>query len=424
MSKTRRTAPARERRIAPGVTERHSVECPASRRARATCACVPAYRARIRTGPRGEQRTISETFGTLAEAVEWIEDARALQRSGQHPSPRKAVPTLAKAAADFLAWARAGKALNRSGRRYAANTIENYERVLRVHVLAFVSERSGQALKDLPVDAIDTRTMQAMVGHLTSTGSAATARMAEAALAAVLRDLYAREILDEIPSRPTLPAPPTGRDQFLTVEQADKLLAVAANDDAETGRSLMAPLIGVLVATGCRISEALGLVWGPEGLDLNTGSPTVTIARDTTKTEAGARTVGIEHEYAAVLRRHRLATGRPADGALVFADDDGKPLTRDGRVRAGFERVCKAGSVESIGFHVLRHSQGSWLSAAGESATDIAARLGHSDAAFTLRRYVHADRERLADAPAALATLRQRARESRGSGKAERPARQ
>ena len=46
----------------------------------------------------------------------------------------------------------------------------------------------------------------------------------------------------------------------------------------------------------------------------------------------------------------------------------------------------------------------------GESATDIAARFGHADAAFTLRRYVHA-RERLAEAPAALATLRERARE-------------
>ena len=48
----------------------------------------------------------------------------------------------------------------------AANTIENYERALRVHVLEFVSERSGQAVKDLPVDAIDTRTMQAMVRSL------------------------------------------------------------------------------------------------------------------------------------------------------------------------------------------------------------------------------------------------------------------
>lgn len=412
MSKTKTTAP-RARRVAPGVTERHTVECATSRRARASCDCTPGYRARIRTGPRGEQRTISETFGTLAQAVAWIADARTLQRSGQHPSPRKPVPTLGKAAPDFLARARSGKTLTRSGRPYAATTITNYETVLRVHVFVFISERSGLALKELPLDAIDTRTVAAMVGHLTSTKSAATARMAEAALAAVLRDLYAREILDVIPVRPSLPAPPAGRERFLSIAEADKLLDVATQDDITTGRSQMAPLVAVLVATGCRISEALGLTWGPGGLDLDAKNPTVTIARNTTKSDAGARTIGVEREYVTTLRKHRLATGRPQDGALVFTDDAGKALTRDGRVRSGLERVTKAAGVAGTGFHVLRHSQGSWLSAAGESATDIAARLGHRDPSFTLRTYIHADRARVAESPAALAALRQRTRDTK-----------
>ncbi len=409
MSKTQRSAPPREKRVAPGVTERHTLECASSRRARAACDCVPSYRARVRTGPRGAQRTISETFGTLPEAVAWIAGARTLQRSGQHPSPRKPVPTLEKAAPDFLARARAGKSLTRSGRPYSANTIDNYERTLRLHVYTFVSERSGLALKELPVDAIDTRTMQAMVGALTSTNSAAVARQAEAALSAVLRDLYAREILDAIPNRPTLPAPPQGRSKVLSVEQADGLLAAAVADDESTGRSLMAPLVAVLVATGCRVSEALGLTWGPGGVDLDTA--TVTITRGTTKSDAGARTVGIEREYVATLRRHLLAMGRPEVGALVFTDERGKALSRDGRIRSGLERVTKAAGLKGTGFHVLRHSQGSWLSAAGESATDIAARLGHRDPSFTLRTYVHADRTRLAEAPSALANLRKQARE-------------
>ena len=78
-------------------------------------------------------------------------------------------------------------------------------------------------------------------------------------------------------------------------------------------------------------------------------TPTVTIARNTTKTDAGARWVGIEKEYTACLRRHLLATGRPVDGTLVFKDLEGRPLPR----------VAKAAEVEGIGFHVLRHSQGS-----------------------------------------------------------------
>lgn len=411
MSKTKHTPP-RERRVAAGVVERHTLECATSRRARAACTCVPAYRARVRTGSRGEQRTISETFGTLAEAVAWIGAAKRTARSGSHPVPRTAVPTLGKAAPDFLARARAGKALTRSGRTYAVTTVDSYERALRLHVYTFVSERSGLALKALPADAIDTRTMQAMVGALTSTSSAAIARKAEASLSAVLRDLYAREVIDAVPNRPTLPAPPAGREKYLTIGQADKLLAVATDDDADTGRSLMAPLVAVLIATGCRISEALGLVWGPDGLNLDAKNSTVTIGRGTTKSDAGARMVGIEREYAVVLRRHRLATGRPGDGALVFADEHGLPLNRAGRVRSGMGRVAKAAGLVGTSFHVLRHSQGSWLSAAGESATDIAARLGHRDPSFTLRTYVHADRERLAEAPSALTRLREQARKT------------
>ena len=41
-----------------------------------------------------------------------------------------------------------------------------------------------------------------------------------------------------------------------------------------------------------------------------------------------------------------------------------------------------------------------------KNATDIAARLGHSDPAFTLQRYVHADRTKLAEPPSVLEALR------------------
>lgn len=363
----------------------------------------------MRTGSRGAQRTISKTFSTLAEAVAWIAEAKALQRTGDYPHPREPVPTLEAAARDFLIRARAGEALNRSGRRFAANTVDNYERALRVHVQEFVSNRTRLPLKELPLDLVDTRTMQAMVNQLAASGSPSLARLAEASLSAVLRDLFAREIIDELPNRPVLPSPPAGRNQFLSIAEADRLLATALADDETNERSLMAPLLAVLIATGCRISEALSLTWGPDGVDLDARQPTITIPRSSTKTDSGARRVGIEDEYTTILTTHRRRSGGQS-GRLVFANRRGEPLGRGGVARSSLARIAKSAGLEGITFHTLRHSQGSWLSAAGENATDIAARLGHSDPAFTLRRYVHADRSRLADAPAALEALRQRER--------------
>lgn len=175
----------------------------------------------------------------------------------------------------------------------------------------------------------------------------------------------------------------------------------------------MGPLIAVLVASGCRISEALALMWGTDGLDLDSKSPTITIGRSSTKTDAGARSVGIEREYTTVLAAHRRVS-RGKAGALVFADRKDRPLARDGLVRSSLARIAKSAGLEGMSVHTLRHSQCSWLGAAGETATDIAARLGHTDPAFTLRRYVHADRSKLAAAPAALVALRKRERASRG----------
>jgi integrase len=215
-------------------------------------------------------------------------------------------------------------------------------------------------------------------------------------------------------ARSATPSPPRPRDQRLSVAEVDAVLAAARADDERTGRSLMEPLVSVLADGGLRISEALGLIWGPRGLDLDADPPRLSVGRETTKTEAGVRTIGLEREAVAVLRRHLLATGRPEDGTLVFAGPNGTPLTQDGRVRAGMARVARAAGVPG-GFHLLRHSHGSHLADAGQGSHVIAARLGHRDAGFTARTYVHADRDRLAEAPDVLAALREQERAGGGS---------
>lgn len=403
------------RRVAPRVKERHARACALSR-GRRRCTCDPSYRARVAVGGRHASAR-EATFSTLAEAVAWAEQTQAMLRAGRVPAMRTAAPGFGDAAISFLHRARDGVALTRSRRPYAPATISGYETMLRRHVLSLTDPRAGVALADLPADVLDARTLQAAVDELTVRESPEVARLAAAAVGAVLRDLYARGLTDAPPPRVSLPPPAPPRERFLTTTEADRLLQAAEADDAVTGRSLMAPLVALLVATGARISEALALTWGPLGLDLDGDPPRARITRATTKTNAGARAIPLERAYVAVLRRHRLASGRPAGGALVFADDDGKPLGRGGRVRSGLRRVFRAAGVEGFGPHVLRHSQGTWLGSAGVPAAALAARLGHTDPAFTMRRYVKPSPADLAAAPDALAALRERERASaRGYG--------
>jgi len=319
------------------------------------------------------------------------------------------VPTLGAEAISFLKRAKEGIALTRSRKRYADGTLGGYEVMLRRHVLPHVDPRSGQSLAELQLDELDGRRLQSLVDALAATNSAAVARAAYAAVAAVLRDAYGRGVIDVVPPRLALPPPPKGRDRTVTVVEADRLLEAAEADDQRLRRSLMAPLVALLTATGGRITEALSPVWGPGGLDLDADPPVITITKS--KSDAGARTLTLEREHAAVLRRHRLATGRPPDGAPVFVDENGRRLSRHGRVRKGLARVAKAAGIEGVGFHVFRHSHATWLASAPDVQPHVlAARMGHTDPAFSMRRYVHASKGEIAAASDALGRVRARAR--------------
>lgn len=75
--------------------------------------------------------------------------------------------------------------------------------------------------------------------------------------------------------------------------------------------------------TGLRRGEAIGLRWpDPE---------------DPYEPTRGANAA----ERCRHVRRHRLATSRPRDGALVFADERGKALTPNGRPRHAFRRATQ-----------------------------------------------------------------------------------
>lgn len=172
----------------------------------------------------------------------------------------------------------------------------------------------------------------------------------------------------------------------------------------------------------------LGLRWGKDGLDLDAGLVRVTQTIDRKldraaweypviepKSRASRRRHGVplSPETVRVMRAHRMATGRPADGELVWAQEDGRPLAPHGKLRAAWRRVTKAAGVEGLRFHDLRHNYATHQLASGTSVHATADLLGHADAGLVLRRYGHAVPEEVASSATRMAAWRAAQKTSR-----------
>jgi len=87
----------------------------------------------------------------------------------------------------------------------------------------------------------------------------------------------------------------------------------------------------------------------------------------------------------------------------VLCDELGRPYDPARLRRVWYRLMRQAGVPKITPYTASRHSAGSYLSHAGVSPDIIAAWLGHTDASFTMKTYVHARPEDLAAARRARA---------------------
>jgi integrase len=195
-------------------------------------------------------------------------------------------------------------------------------------------------------------------------------------------------------------------------EETAKFEAVAEGDRLH-------PVI-TLQCLGLRPEEVCGLRWRR---DVNLPGRTLRIQMVRTlvdgqvvekapKTTAGKRVLPLDDALAAQLKgfkalqaKEKLAAGEAYDGAAdyVLCDELGAPY-EPAKLRRAWYRLMRQANVRKIRpYTASRHAAGSYLAHAGVSADIIAAWLGHTDASFTMRTYVHARPEDLAAARDALA---------------------
>ncbi len=117
-----------------------------------------------------------------------------------------------------------------------------------------------------------------------------------------------------------------------------------------------------------------------------------------------SRVVSIDAGTVAIVREHRTrqiaerlkAGSLWTDTGHVFATETGGLLSPDTPTQLMPKLVAAAG-VPRARLHDLRHLHATTLLLAGVPVHVVAARLGHADAAITLRVYAHVLREKAAD---------------------------
>jgi len=215
---------------------------------------------------------------------------------------------------------------------------------------------------------------------------------------AILRTMfyYAAETLEIISKSPVkkdfAPTVEPHEKSALTTEQAWKLWDALAGPETIRNRAFY----GVLLFTGIRTGEGLGLKWA----DVDFAERKIHVRRaisrggeTTPKTKASLRVRPMSDQLFAALRNHRAMGHYTAPEDYVFASSTGRPANSDD-LRTALQKVLRE-TLKIIlppredGLHLLRHTSGSLVFGATGSVKEAQAWLGHSSARVTLDTYVH-----------------------------------
>lgn len=178
--------------------------------------------------------------------------------------------------------------------------------------------------------------------------------------------------------------------RYWTPDEARRFVSAATDSGHQH-----APVLLFLLATGCRLGEALGLQWS----DVDAAAGSVTIRRAVVwvdgrptlqrpKTAAGVRTVALPGFGREALTLIPRSLDRDAN---VFVTEVGATPTKS-NVRRALQALSRRASVPFVNVHGLRHVHAGLLLAAGIDPQALRRRLGHAHVSMTLDRYAYAVR--------------------------------
>lgn len=268
----------------------------------------------------------------------------------------------------------------------APATWRKHESVLRVHVIPALGHR---LLRELSV--ADVQAFLAGRDDL----DPQTRRHFRATLRRALADAYRDRLVDRnVAALATAPKMQKAERTYLTTAQAKRVIEEALGERYW-------PLWVLILTTGLRVSEALGLAWS----DVDLPNRGIKVQRQLVrldgewrrgrlKTRQSRRSIELVPQAVEALTEQRKRQDaergdypRPIDG-LVFTTERGQPVHSTNVLPSWYATLRRLG-LPRVTTHDLRHSAASMMLAAGVPLPVIAATLGHSSIRVTADLYSH-----------------------------------
>ena len=338
-------------------------------------------------GPDGQRRQTTKTVrGTKKDAENELATMLAQIQHGGFAEPNRAK------VGEFLErWLEVGTP------GISEKTRERYGEICRNHVIPALGSRELQKLRPAEIQSFyhhaETSGRRDGRGGLSKRSVLHIHRVFRLALQQAVK----WHLLSVNPCVAVTPPSPEPRE-IVSINENQTATLLARLE----GSTLYAPVL-VLVTTGLRRGELLGLRWRDVDLDRATLAVTQSLeqTRDklrfkTPKTKRSRRVITLPAITVETMRRHRadqarlklqLGLGRD-DGALVFSTVDGSPRSPRAFSKE-FKRAATRIGMPDLTLHGLRHTHASHLLASGIHPKIAQERLGHSSIAITMDLYSH-----------------------------------
>ena len=276
--------------------------------------------------------------------------------------------------------------------RVEPSTLLTYERYVSIYIIPELGNKQISKLNPIEI--------QEFYNGLTEKGlSAKTVINIHQVLSSALKQAVKWKLIRQNPATAdTVDLPKYSKPEMkvFTPAQAARFMEAAIYSPHKT-------LFSLLLSSGMRPGEALGLKWGD--VDMKKGRVHVQRALSKTstgwalrepKTPQSRRSIPLPPTVMGDLKEHRAAQVETrlkvagyADHDLIFSDEKGEYLNPREIYRRHFRPLLRDAGLPDIRLYDLRHTCATLLLAAGENPKVVSERLGHASVTLTLDTYSH-----------------------------------